>query len=345
MAVAAAGGALALGAGVAFAASGGAFAAAPPPPAAAVEHETAAVERGDLTQTVRASGKLGYGAERGVSSVLEGTLTWLPAVRDVVKVGDRIAAVDEKPIFAFRGDVPAWRDFTRGMSEGTDVRQVQDSLRALGFDPGETDGKYGWKTAQAVRDWQKSVGLERTGTIERGRIVMLPWDARVTGLDAEIGTANAGVFLRVAQNRLSAAIELPADQQAGWKIGADVALTVTGGAQVEGTVASFGDAQDKQSDGTTKLVVPAKVDIEDQSAVAGRGGVGVTSEVTAVLAKDALLVPVLALSAKPGGGSSVLVASGGKTARVPVDVTQVANGLAAVTSENLHEGDRVVTGR
>ncbi len=43
------------------------------------------------------------------------------------------------------------------------VRQTQQYLKALGFDPGTVDGQYGSHTREAVRRYQRSVGLPETG--------------------------------------------------------------------------------------------------------------------------------------------------------------------------------------
>ncbi len=48
-------------------------------------------------------------------------------------------------------------------SRGKSVSQLQDSLRAAGFNPGKTDGVFGPKTEAALRGFQKSKGLKADG--------------------------------------------------------------------------------------------------------------------------------------------------------------------------------------
>ncbi len=48
---------------------------------------------------------------------------------------------------------------------GSDVRQVQSKLKALGFNVGKADGRYGWQTAQAVKAFQKRNGLKADGVV------------------------------------------------------------------------------------------------------------------------------------------------------------------------------------
>ena len=61
--------------------------------------------------------------------------------------------------------------------EGTDVRQLERNLVALGHDPDgdiEVDDEYDWATTAAVRDWQEALGLDETGALEPGQVVFLP---------------------------------------------------------------------------------------------------------------------------------------------------------------------------
>ena len=48
---------------------------------------------------------------------------------------------------------------------GDDVRALQRRLNLLGFDPGREDGIFGDQTAQAVRDFQRNVGLRSDGIL------------------------------------------------------------------------------------------------------------------------------------------------------------------------------------
>lgn len=58
--------------------------------------------------------------------------------------------------------VPMTRNLSRPAS-GNDVRQLQEQLRAAGFDPGASDGKFGPKTEAALRAYQQSRGLKVDG--------------------------------------------------------------------------------------------------------------------------------------------------------------------------------------
>jgi peptidoglycan hydrolase-like protein with peptidoglycan-binding domain len=46
------------------------------------------------------------------------------------------------------------------------IRMAQKHLKEAGFDPGPIDGQFGQKTAQAVREYQRSNGLPATGQLD-----------------------------------------------------------------------------------------------------------------------------------------------------------------------------------
>ncbi len=50
---------------------------------------------------------------------------------------------------------------------GPEVTEAQERLKATGFDPGSIDGKYGWKTEQAVKRFQLARGLRIDGIMGR----------------------------------------------------------------------------------------------------------------------------------------------------------------------------------
>jgi multidrug efflux pump subunit AcrA (membrane-fusion protein) len=151
---------------------------------------TAPLERRDLTSRESVDGTLGYAGEAAVISRLSGTITWLPAEGDVIGRGDRLLEVDGEPAILMYGDIPAYRDLSTGVSDGPDVDQLESNLAALGFDPGTVDDEFTSSTASAVADWQDSLGLDETGTVELGRIVFMAGARRVTSLSVSLGSSS-----------------------------------------------------------------------------------------------------------------------------------------------------------
>jgi peptidoglycan hydrolase-like protein with peptidoglycan-binding domain len=91
-----------------------------------------------------------------------GIITKLPVRNTQLNEGDVMLTASGRPIFVLQGDIPAYRDLVPG-SSGDDVRQLEDGLKRLGFDPGAVDGTYDEQTGAAVAEWYTSTGWEPFG--------------------------------------------------------------------------------------------------------------------------------------------------------------------------------------
>ena len=69
-------------------------------------------------------------------------------------------------------------------------RQIQQGLRAEGFDPGGADGVFGPRTRAAIRSWQSSRGTGPTGYLD-GPAVEALWSAGGTGVVAPVAAPGA----------------------------------------------------------------------------------------------------------------------------------------------------------
>jgi len=85
-----------------------------------------------------------------------GLISSLPRPNTQFGEGEVIMSASGRPVFVLRGEAPAFRDMAPGTSGG-DVRQLEEALARLGFDPGTVDGNYDQKTSAAVeRMYQKA---------------------------------------------------------------------------------------------------------------------------------------------------------------------------------------------
>ncbi|HLX88955.1 MAG TPA: hypothetical protein VKR22_10940, partial [Acidimicrobiales bacterium] len=111
------------------------FAAGPPANAAPgpLPTSTATVVRTDLTETQLTGGTLGYATTDPVINRMTGTYTALPDPGTAVQPGGTLYRVDDFPVVLMSGSTPAWRPFAAGMSDGPDVRELQQNLLTLGY--------------------------------------------------------------------------------------------------------------------------------------------------------------------------------------------------------------------
>lgn len=103
-----------------------------------------------------------------------GTVTSVAVVNgDVVNAGDVLYSVDLRPIVIVAGETPAFRSLSVG-STGADVQQLQQFLADRGLYHLAIDGDFGWGTAQSVKAWQRSLGVEADGVVHDGDIIFVP---------------------------------------------------------------------------------------------------------------------------------------------------------------------------
>jgi N-acetylmuramoyl-L-alanine amidase len=81
---------------------------------------------------------------------LVGPITWREIVEAGYRPGGRLLYLRQPP---FRG---------------ADVVELQRMLNDLGFDPGAVNGLFDFRTARAVRDFQKNAGLQDDGVVDAG---------------------------------------------------------------------------------------------------------------------------------------------------------------------------------
>jgi hypothetical protein len=174
------------GAAVTIAVRGTPAAPAPNPPPVG----TVAVVRTDLASTVLTEGTLGYTSSPPIVNQRAGTYTSLLPAGTVVQPGQALYRVDNGPVVLMSGDVPAWRPFSPGMTDGPDVAELEANLIALGDARGlltVAGPHFGSATAVAVKRWQSALGLPVTGSVDLGDIVFVPTAVRVDSVTVAPG--------------------------------------------------------------------------------------------------------------------------------------------------------------
>ena len=302
---------------------------------AAYDGVAAKVTKGDLTDTKRFAGTLGYGAASPVVAQATGTLTWLPKPGQVARRDDFLYAVDEIAIRLMHGSVPLWRSLERGL-KGTDVLQLNQNLAALGYDV-SVDDTFGPRTERAVKKWQKDRDQKTTGILTSADIAFLDGDVRVATVTAQLGEAPEGEVMTVTStNRVATATVSQRDAER-LAVGTSVQVRINGvGEAMTGKVTDVMPSVDEND--STKVGVSVSFDAGDRKLP---DTASAQIQVDGATEQDVLSVPVAALLAGEDGSYSVdVVRSDGTTDRVQVTPGFIASGRIAVTGK-LSDGDRV----
>lgn len=280
-----------------------------------------------------------------------GTVTSLPKAGSIVRRGDALYHLDGDPIVLMYGSTPAFRALKSGVSGGGDVGELEQNLAALGFDPGTVDDSFTSATAAAVGDWQESVGLERTGTVELGRVAFLPGQRRVGERKTSVGSVlGAGTEVLVTSStKRVVAVELDASLQDLARRGERVDVTLPDGSAARGHITAVGrvarevDSGSGDPNAEQTLVIDVMIELRSRRGI-GRldeapVGVGLAQE----WRRNVLAVPVNALVARPGGGYGVELAGSHRIA--PVEAGLFADGYVEVSGGGIRAGTRVVVPR
>jgi peptidoglycan hydrolase-like protein with peptidoglycan-binding domain len=318
---------------------------------AAAPLATAVVQRQDLNGQTKVSGTLGYSGSANVQSPLAGRVTWLPQAGTVVRRGGTLLAVDNQAVQLFYGSKPTWRDLSVGVDDGPDVKELEQNLVALGYDPDHditVDQHYSWATAAAVKRWQEARGLDQTGRFTTTMpAVFLPWAARVKTLNATVGgrAAPGAPVLEVTSDVHEVTVDLDVSQQSYVKAGDRVDVVLPNGRPTSGRVTDVGRVAETQGDPPNQTTtIPVTVALDHPNSAGRLDQAPVDVYVTTETRRGVLAVPVTALLALKEGGYAVeTVDAAGRHQLVAVRLGVFSNGMVEVSGSGLRAGMKVVT--
>jgi hypothetical protein len=166
---------------------------------AAAKVSTTKVQQKDLVTYDETTATLGFTTSVTVASPVEGTITSIARTGDVIDAGNVVATIDGNPVIALIGDVPGYRDLTTASSDGADIRELEQNLVLLGFDPDHKitiDESYDAATKAAVTLWEDSLGLDGDGKVPQSQVVYIPGKLLVDTVAAAVGgSAKSGSTL------------------------------------------------------------------------------------------------------------------------------------------------------
>jgi hypothetical protein len=317
---------------------------------------TTRVVRTDLVATEQIDGALEYAPAAPVVDELPGTYTAMPAEGDVVPPGGTLFSVDDQPVVLLRGNVPAWRDFTPGMTDGVDVAELQYDLVASGRAPHlAVDGRYRWPTIVAVRAWRSAHGLPVGDALPLGQVVFAPGSVRVGKHQSDVGDRaqpGSAPYDTTATTRV-VAIELDVARRGDVRAGEAVTIELPSGATVAGHVTSVGRVAHAPtgsaaggSGSDNQPVVSVVVTPERGATIDDLDQTPVAVDVVTDRRDGVLAVPITALLARPGGGDAVeVVGAHGEHRLVAVTAGLFSDTLVEIRGAGIDAATTVVTAR
>jgi peptidoglycan hydrolase-like protein with peptidoglycan-binding domain len=314
---------------------------------------TAAVTRGTVTARVSLGGTLGFdGSYSVVHQGAPGVLTAVAEQGATVSRGGSLYAVANQPVRLLYGATPAYREFAAGMSDGPDVRQLEENLIALrmaGSQQLTVDERFTAATAAAIRRWQAAWGLpaaQRTGALSQGQVVFAAGALRVSQAQAVAGTSvgpNEPVLSATSTIRVVTA-QVTAERQHLVHVGDQVIVSLTDLSPVPGTVTRIGRVatEDTSSGGgsaSPPATLPVTISVTLPAGAADLDQAPAQVDITTQTHENVLMVPATALLARPGGGYQVRLESG-RNVQVEPGLFDTTAGTVEVTGD-LTVGQRV----
>lgn len=275
---------------------------------------TATVAERTLSVSTSVNGQLDFGRPQPLPTRASGTVTWLPRSGAVIRRGETLLRVDDRPVVLLYGAIPAYRSLhpastrasapttaqsavtthapaaatpvttvTTAATTGRDVLALQRNLVAMGFSGVPQDGRFGPATAAAVRRWQRALGEKPTGSVSLGSVVYLPGAVRVAGVSANPGDLISGSpYTTTGLTHVVTASATVGDDD--WASpGAKVEVTLPSGRTIRGAVRSVG------SDQSTPTGGGAASDAPGGDAGTGTGSSPATVPVTISLSSSSAL--------------------------------------------------------
>ena len=302
---------------------------------------TTQVRRTDLTDNRLFSGTLGFGAARKVQGAGSGTVTRLPAVGAAVTRGTRLYRVDDQPVVVFYGDTPPFRAIDKTGLQGNDVRQLRRNLSALGYRTGSVRADTVDQTLlDALKAWQKKLGVAAPGTLRPGQVVVVGGPGRVSAVDAEPGGPANGPILQITSTTRVVTVPMTTVDAAAVQIGAKVTLTLPDARETPGTVAAVSRTVTQDPNSTDPPKVTVTIRPGKPGDVASLDSAPVQVRFTTASRKHVLAVPVGALVALREGGYAVQRPDG---SLIAATTGVFAGGLVEVSGAGIAEGTTVVT--
>ncbi|MEM7284886.1 MAG: peptidoglycan-binding domain-containing protein [Actinomycetota bacterium] len=305
--------------------------------------DTEVVEVRDLSLDVEATGTIEYADAITVvhrtTDRSPGVVTAAPEVDDLVAAGDELYRVNDQPVVLMVGSEPFNRTLEEGVDDGADVAVLEENLVALGYDPDATmtvDETFTSATAAVVEAWQEDLGVEVTGVVELGDVVVMADEVRVAGVSAEVRSSvsdRSDVVQTTSTDRVVQFTVAAADI-ATIGVGDDVVVQLADRSDVIATI----ETTEPAANGAVLATAVTSTAVLD-----GQPGSSVDVTWSSQSVTGAMSVLASAVTRVEGMGYALEVVDGTGTRYVPVEVGIVDGQYAEVWGDGLEPGMTVVS--
>jgi len=276
-----------------------------------------------------------------------GTVDAIAPTGTVVKSGSVLFRVNGQPTVALIGTTDITRDLKIGVSDGEDVRVLEQALVDLGFDPSKAivvDNTFDSATEEAVKRWQSTLALDQDGVLAAGRVLVVPsglavGDHHLEGGGEAVAKGTAVLDLTVSYRQVTSKISVSA--RGSLKVGDPVQVKFADGTLRPATITDIGAVATKDAkDATAAPTVPLTVKLQDSAFEPNLVSTPVDVLIIDSEAKGALAVPTDALVSLKEGGFAVQLADANKL--VAVKPGLYADSWVQVTSDGIAAGTMVL---
>jgi peptidoglycan hydrolase-like protein with peptidoglycan-binding domain len=300
-----------------------------------------AVSQGEVGSSLNFNTVAEWTTKPVAANLTGGTVTSVSVVAgQEVTHGTTLYTVNLRPVAIAQGSIPAFRTLQQS-AEGADVAQLQQFLATIGTYTGAVDGDFDYNTSQAVRAWQKLVGIEPDGVMQAGDLVYVPalpariaLDTEKVAVGAVLGQGDQVVL--GLPNAPTFRIPLTSNQSALVPLGTRVAIAGPNGEAWEG----FAAEQKTTEMGIDVVLSPgegiASICVDACESIPISGEASLRSQIIVVESVAGLTVPSAALNTRADGGIVVFDEDGVEHA---VTVVASAKGMSVI--EGVSAGMRV----
>jgi len=212
-----------------------------------------------------------------------GIVSRLPLPGTELREGDVVLTTSGRPVFLLAGERPSFRDLGPGLT-GDDVKQLEQSLVRLGFDPGPADGVYDGSTGAAVTEWYSRAGFTafQASAAQLEALRALNGEANSTRIElisAQDALATAQAALDSARTASARAVQAATDAQSAITTAVAVADKNNAAAAAEVAAKQAALNQVVASGGSPEEIAVAQADLSlaranaDVTRVTGEGDV------------------------------------------------------------------------